>query len=141
MSNIIFDQSSKKAVSIIDLDTIGENKIFYDIGDVVRSWCRTENNRLDQKLLESVFEGYFKTASFLTQEEKISLYSGIKVLILELCARYIIDAYEENYFNLDSSRYDSLYDQNKSKSHELFSYYEDFKNNEEFVKTVVNKYL
>lgn len=141
LNNVRFDQSSNKAVSIVDLDTVGKNKIFYDIGDVVRSWCGTNNNRLDEKLFESVFEGYFKTASFLIQEEKLSLYSGIKILILELCARYIIDAYEEDYFNLDSSRYYSLYEQNKSKLYELYSFYEDFKNKKEFVESIVNKYL
>jgi hypothetical protein len=48
-------------------------------------------------------------------------------MMLELSARYIIDACEETYFRLDPERYPNLYEQNKVKAFAQMRLFNDFK--------------
>ena len=141
LSNIRFDPSGEKAVALFDLDTMGMNKIAIDIGDAARSWCvSTGGNKtsFDLDIFEALIEGYFENSDFLTAEEMVSVSSGLKLVTLELCARYITDTYEESYFKYDSNKYSSLPEQNISRAAELIELYEEIIKNEGEITNIID---
>ncbi len=99
--------------------------------------CNIEN-AFDLDIFESFLDGYFSTVSFFTKEEKEAVPAGIKTVILELSARYITDAFEEQYFRLDKSRYSDLFEQNKSKAQSLIKLYKDFVNKTQEIKDIIS---
>ena len=131
--NFIFDENEKKALCLIDLDTVSNDHIIIDIGDALRSWCMVyEDGRavIDKHIFKSFMEGYFMNAGFLTNREISAIIDGVKIVTLDLCSRYLTDAFKEEYFKLDYSKYDSLYEQNISKASGLVSFYGDISDNE-----------
>jgi Ser/Thr protein kinase RdoA (MazF antagonist) len=133
LNNIRFDETGKKAIAIVDLDTLGVNKIIIDIGDAIRSWCHKltevdgKEDLFDLHTFESITSGYLSTAVFMTREEIECIPEGVILMMLELSARYIIDACEETYFRLDPERYPNLYEQNKVKTFAQMRLFNDFK--------------
>jgi Ser/Thr protein kinase RdoA (MazF antagonist) len=133
LNNIRFDERGQKAIAIVDLDTLGTNKIVIDIGDAIRSWCHKfrevdgEDDLFDLDTFRCMMSGYLSTAVFMTREEINSIPEGVVMMMLELSARYITDAYEESYFRLDSERYPNLYEQNKMKAFAQMRLFNDFK--------------
>jgi Ser/Thr protein kinase RdoA (MazF antagonist) len=132
LNNIRFDEAGKNAIAIVDLDTLGTGKVVIDIGDAVRSWCHRlkdtdgEDDLFDLSVFRSIMSGYLSTALFITREEIESIPHGIALMMLELSARYISDAYEESYFRLDNERYPNLFEQNKAKAFAQMRLYDDF---------------
>jgi hypothetical protein len=120
----------------LDLDTLGRNKIVIDLGDAVRSMCNIQN-AFDLDIFESFFDGYISTASFITNEEIDAIPEGINTIMLELSARYITDAFEEQYFRLDQNSYDNLFKQNKMKAELLIKLYKDFQSKLKSVKDII----
>ena len=47
-------------------------------------------------------------------------------MALELSARFTIDAFEECYFNLDSSKYTNLFEQQKKRAENQYDFYKEF---------------
>lgn len=143
ISNVRFEETGHKAVCLIDLDTMGRNKIVYDIGDTVRSWCMVLEKgevAFDLALFRAIIKGYMPTAKFLTVSEKLAIKDGIKIVTLELCARYITDAYEEKYFKLDKRKYTSLVEQNSLKAINLINFYEEIKKRGAEIDKIIGKY-
>lgn len=76
-NNILFDKN-KKALCLIDLDTIMKGYFHYDYGDAVRTIVNTANEDeidltkvgFNTSLFESFIEGLSLNADFLTPEEK-----------------------------------------------------------------------
>ncbi|HSG30774.1 MAG TPA: phosphotransferase, partial [Thermodesulfobacteriota bacterium] len=120
LSNIRFNENQTKAICLLDLDTLGRNKIVIDLGDAIRSFCNTQN-KFDLEIFRSLMEGYFNSVSFLTHEEIDHIPAGIKTIVLELAARYITDAIEEKYFKLEEMKFPTLYVQNTTKAQSLIS--------------------
>ncbi len=131
ISNVLFDNNGKKALTLIDLDTFTHNTIAIELGDALRSWCMPEGEdskivTFDLAIYQKTLEGYFSTAKFLTLEEKNSIPFGVKLITLELATRFLIDAFEENYFILDSSKYQNLFEQNKKRAENQFQFFNKF---------------
>ncbi|MFQ5786707.1 MAG: phosphotransferase enzyme family protein, partial [Thermodesulfobacteriota bacterium] len=143
INNIRFDQKGRIALALLDLDTLGRDKIIIDIGDAVRSWCSNDegNAIFDLEIFEKMMSGYLSTAKFITREEKESIPEGIVMMILELSARYITDAFEESYFKLDTESYPNLYEQNKSKAVFQMLFYDDFQKKRRRIDQVIKRYL
>jgi len=137
MSNVRFNEKQYEAISLLDLDTLGTNKIVIDLGDAIRSFCNIQD-KFDLKIFESIVKGYCSTALFLTKEEKDAIPTGIKTIILELSARYITDAFEEQYFKLEHNRYSNLFEQNKLKAESLIKLYKDFQNKAQAVEDIIS---
>lgn len=131
ISNVRFDREGKQAIALIDLDTLARHKIVIDLGDAIRSWCNPaeeddeRHTNFDLKLFTSFIVGYFETAEFLTQEEANAIIEGTELIILELAARFIADAFNESYFRLNTKRYPSLYEQNRAKTRAQMKLYFD----------------
>ena len=138
--NFIFDKSEKEALCLIDLDTVSNDHIIIDIGDALRSWCmiyQDDRAVIDKHIFKSFMEGYFLNAGFLTNHEISAIIDGVKIVTLDLCSRYLTDAFREEYFKLDYSNYDSLYEQNISKASGLVSFYGDISDNENELTEIV----
>lgn len=110
ISNLLFNEN-KKAVGIIDFDTIIEHFPAVDLGDALRSWCNKTseddaNAVIDEGLLEAALAGY---AAGLTREleadERALYLRTTKLIALELTSRFLIDVVRDNYFGFDSARY------------------------------------
>jgi len=74
----------------------------------------------------SALGGYFLTARFLTKEERDAIPHGVKLLTLELAARFVVDAFNENYFVLNSSKYKNLFEQNKKRAENQYEFFQKF---------------
>ncbi|MGI9533740.1 MAG: phosphotransferase enzyme family protein [Thermodesulfobacteriota bacterium] len=143
ISNVRFEETGNKAICLIDLDTMGRNKIVYDIGDAVRSWCMVAKKgevSFDLGLFKAIIKGYMSTAKFLTIPETLAIKDGIKTVTLELSARYITDAYEEKYFRLDEKKYTNLVEQNTLKAVNLINFYHEFKKKDGEIDKIISKY-
>jgi len=99
ISNILFDRESGRAVTIIDLDTVGPGLLQHDIGDCLRSVCNTYGEEavpdtvtFDLTFCKGVLEGYFNGAEgLLTPEDCDLIYDGIQAITYELGLRFFMD--------------------------------------------------
>ena len=134
ISNVIFDKDGTKALSLIDLDTLSYGTMNIELGDALRSWCMvggedTKNVRFNINIYNSALKGYFSVVKFLTNEEKKSISQGVQLMTLDLAARFIIDAFNESYFTLNSLKYKNLFEQNKKRAENQMKFFEKFTNN------------
>ncbi len=131
INNILFDESGKHAIAVLDLDTFTEKTLAIELGDALRSWCMpggedTEEAHFDLDIYNSALDGYYSTAKFITEEEKESIPYGVKLISMGSMARFVTDAFNESYYKLDSSKYKNLFEQNKKKAENQFAFYKEF---------------
>lgn len=121
LNNILFDAASRKALCIIDLDTVMPGLSLYDFGDSIRTGASTgaEDERdlskveLNLSLFETFTEGFLKgCAGSLTPLEISLLPMGAKLMTYECGIRFLTDyllgdvyfrIHRENH-NLDRAR-------------------------------------
>jgi Ser/Thr protein kinase RdoA (MazF antagonist) len=130
IANILFNDQ-EDVIALIDLDTFMNSTIATELGDALRSWCMSGGEDadvviFDREVYRKALHGYFSTAIFLSEIEKKSISHGVKLITLELTARFIIDAFDENYFRLDLSKYKTLFEQNKKRAENQFSFFKEF---------------
>jgi hypothetical protein len=110
ISNFLFDSSTLKAKSLIDLDTMQANSILYDIGDCLRSACNPAGEDcIDPAVVcfhldyaEKILRGFFTSGIELNEAEKTHIPLAVKTITLELAIRFLTDHLEGNpYFNVD----------------------------------------
>lgn len=110
IANILFDKKSDKALTLIDLDTVGPGLILQDLGDCLRSCCsRTEENAYDDVVeCEPVYAaqavaGYLEEND-LSRFEQEHLYTALHLITFELGVRFLADYLEGNrYFKVRNS--------------------------------------
>jgi Ser/Thr protein kinase RdoA (MazF antagonist) len=109
LDNILFDSNSRRAVSIIDLDTVMPGLIHHDIADCLRSCCNTagespeqpERVEFDIDVCRAVLEGYAGAGGLTGEREAGYLYDAIRIIPLELGMRFLTDYLEGNrYFKV-----------------------------------------
>ena len=92
LNNILFDKTTKKALCIVDLDTVMPGLSLYDFGDSIRFGASTgaedepdlSRIELDLTLFEAFTEGFLKgCAGSLTPEEIRLLPMGAKLMTYE----------------------------------------------------------
>lgn len=100
VDNILIDDESAKAVSIIDLDTVKPGLVHYDIGDCLRSCCNPAGEEttdlhtvtFDTQLCRVILEGYLQEAAhFFTPADYGYVYEGIRLITFELGLRFFTD--------------------------------------------------
>lgn len=121
LNNILFDASTRKALCIIDLDTIMPGLSLYDFGDCIRTGASTgaedepdlSKLELDLSLFETFTKGFLKgCAGSLTPLEIKLLPMGAKLMTFECGIRFLADFLSgDTYFkihrenqNLDRAR-------------------------------------
>jgi len=107
VNNILFDQKTNLAMSIIDLDTVKSGLIHYDIGDCLRSGCNPlgeevaewESVNFDVELCSAILAGYLEIGrDFLTEYDYAYIYEAIKVITFELGLRFFTDYLAGNQY-------------------------------------------
>lgn len=143
-SNVRFDDNGTEAIALLDLDTLGRGSIIIDLGDAIRSWCDTpqgtEKSSFNLSYFEAFLRGYFREVSFLNREEKASVLEGAELLMLELTARFLADAFEESYFKFDPEKYESLFEQNHVQASRQLTLYEDLQHKRPEARALLEQY-
>jgi hypothetical protein len=100
VNNVLFDDQTGEALSVIDLDTVMPGLAPYDFGDMVRTMtCPAAEDerelaqvRVHFPLFEAVARGYLSTAGeFLTRGEKDALVLAGKLITFETGIRFLAD--------------------------------------------------
>lgn len=100
VDNILIDDATGQAVSIIDLDTVKPGLVHYDIGDCLRSCCNPAGEettdlasvRFDLDLCRDILTGYLNEAArFFTPYDYAHLYDAIRLITFELGLRFFTD--------------------------------------------------
>jgi hypothetical protein len=107
VNNIMIDEATGQAVSIVDLDTVKPGLVHYDIGDCLRSCCNPLGEettdfdavRFETDLCQAILQGYLPLAkSFLDDNDYAYLYDAIRLIAFELGLRFFADYLEGNVY-------------------------------------------
>ena len=111
INNIMIDRDSKKAIAIIDLDTVKPGLIHYDLGDCLRSGCNILGEEttdlqavtFNLDLAGAILQGYLAVArDFITSQEVNYIYDSIRLITFELGLRFFTDYLNDNiYFKVN----------------------------------------
>ena len=120
LNNVMLDKDTRKALCVIDLDTVMPGLTAYDFGDSIRFGASTarEDERdldkvgLDLNLYRRFTEGFVPACGALTKTEIETLPMGAKLMTLECGVRFLTDFLDGDvYFsvarpdhNLDRAR-------------------------------------
>jgi len=112
---VMIEESTGRAVSLVDLDTVKPGLIHYDIGDCMRSGCNPlgeeteqwEAVQFDPEIGAAILEGYLTQArNFLTEADYEYLFDSIRLLTFELGIRFFTDHLAGNvYFKVKHSEH------------------------------------
>jgi hypothetical protein len=93
VNNVLLDNATGKAVSLIDLDTVKPGLVQHDLGDCLRSGCNPLGEettdfgsvRFDLHICREIIRGYLSQArDFLTPGDYDCMYDGIRLIAFEL---------------------------------------------------------
>lgn len=120
LNNVMLDAQSRKALCVIDLDTVMPGLLAFDFGDSIRFGAATaaEDERdlsrvsMDLELYRIFARGFIGACPALTEEEYVSLAWGARIMTLECGLRFLTDYLDgDHYFaihrpehNLDRCR-------------------------------------
>ncbi|MEM6797042.1 MAG: aminoglycoside phosphotransferase family protein [Acidobacteriota bacterium] len=115
-SNLRFRRSADavEGICLLDLDTLGPQRLACEMGDAWRSWCNVgledepELARFESGLFTASATAWLEAlekAGGLEPEERDSLVPGIERICLELAARFCRDAVVNRYFREDRDRH------------------------------------
>lgn len=111
LNNILYDTASKKALCLIDLDTLMPGYFHHDFGDAVRTLCSTvsENERdlalldFNWELFQAFSKGYFKKMKdTLVDGEWIALPLSVELMPFIMGLRFLTDyLYGDVYYKVE----------------------------------------
>lgn len=120
INNLLLDEKTRKAVCVIDLDTVMPGLSSYDFGDSIRFGAATakedelnlDKMTMDLSLYEIYAKGFVGELSGLSKEEIMSFPLGAKTMTMECGVRFLTDYLDgDHYFaihreghNLDRAR-------------------------------------
>ena len=120
LNNVMLDAETKKALCVIDLDTVMPGLSLYDFGDSIRFGASTaaEDEKdlskveMSLDLFRTYTRGFLQECPGLTEQERKMLPMGAKMMTLECGVRFLTDYLDgDNYFkthyethNLDRCR-------------------------------------
>ena len=142
LNNVLFDAKTRRALCIIDLDTVMPGSALYDYGDSIRFGAATaaEDERELDKMEMSlerfrVFtRGYVRACPGLTQKELELLPLGAKVMTMECGVRFLTDHIDgDNYFSIHREG------QNLDRAHTQFKLVADMERKWDKMKESVNE--
>lgn len=120
LNNILLDAKTRKAVCVIDLDTVMPGSVLYDFGDSIRFGAATAaEDEKDLSKMEMSIErfrvftrGYLYACPGLTEKELALLPLAAKTMTLECGVRFLTDYLDGDHYyavhrdgqNLDRAR-------------------------------------
>jgi Ser/Thr protein kinase RdoA (MazF antagonist) len=109
--NVLFDETSGKAVALVDLDTVQPGLLHHDLGDCLRSCCNPAGEspkdpgeaRFDLGIARAILGCFLdETRSYLSPEDYRYLPDAIRLIPFELGLRFLTDHLEgDKYFKTD----------------------------------------
>ena len=100
INNVLFDPDTRKAVCVVDLDTVMPGLAGHDFGDAIRSAGNSMGSSslefdkvcLNMEVFEAFAKGFLSyTKDLFSQDEIDSLPDSCLVMTLELASRYLDD--------------------------------------------------
>jgi len=118
VNNVMIEESTRRAISLVDLDTVKPGLIHYDIGDCMRSGCNPLGEETEQweavqfepEIGNAILTGYLTEARrFLTAADYEYLFDSIRLLAFELGVRFFTDYLMGNvYFKVKHPEHNLL---------------------------------
>ena len=157
-NNILFDVKTKKALCMIDLDTVMKGSLLYDYGDAIRFGASTaledetdlDKVGIDFELFESFTEGFLlemkpkenelieNSTKPISKEEIRLLYDGYHIITIELAMRFLVDyLLGDIYFRIDKKRPQH----NLERARNQMKLVTEIEANEKKLKEIINKIL
>lgn len=112
LDNVLFDRAGRRAVSLVDLDTVQPGLWLQDLGDCVRSSCNRcgeapsggAQAQLDLRLFAAFLGAYAaETRGLLTPAEIALVFEAVRLIPLELGLRFLTDHLEgDRYFRVSA---------------------------------------
>ena len=145
ISNLRFDHQGQ-GNCLIDLDTLGQMRWPFEMGDALRSWCNPNKEdkgetALNLDLFDGALAGYASVDISVSEQERKALVDGLIQICLELSARFLSDTLNENYFAWDSTRYPSHGAHNLSRAQAMWELYNSVKKQRLQAEQIVNSYF
>ena len=109
INNLLLDEKTRKAVCVIDLDTVMPGLSSYDFGDSIRFGAATAKEdelNLDKmtmslELYETFARGFVGELQGLSKEEIMSFPLGAKTMTMECGVRFLTDYLDgDHYFSI-----------------------------------------
>ena len=109
LNNVMLDARTRRALCVIDLDTVMPGLAAYDFGDSIRFGASTgaEDERdlariaLDLGLYETFTRGFVRACGEMDAAERESLPFGAKIMTLECGLRFLTDYLDgDHYFSI-----------------------------------------
>ena len=100
INNVLYDTISRKAVSVIDLDTLMPGYFIYDLGDMVRTYvCPVSEEERDyskilfrKEFYDALLEGYLsQMESVMSAKEKAAISFAGKMMTYIMALRFLTD--------------------------------------------------
>ncbi len=111
LNNVLFDNSTDRALCLVDLDTVMPGCVLYDFGDMVRTMTSgaEEDERdlskvnVDLKRFDALVRGYLESArGMLTPDEIANLVLSGRVMTYMIGIRFLTDYLSgDTYFRTD----------------------------------------
>jgi Ser/Thr protein kinase RdoA (MazF antagonist) len=111
LDNFLFDEERRRAISLIDLDTVRSGLPHHDVADCLRSCCNVAGESpgqdsaagYDVEICRAILQGYFGAAETAPGDiDAAHLYAAIRLIPLELGMRFLADYLTgDRYFKTD----------------------------------------
>jgi Ser/Thr protein kinase RdoA (MazF antagonist) len=111
-NNFLFDERGGFA-GLVDLDTFMDHNLYVELGDALRSWGR-RGEAVEAEAILAGLRGYAQTGNLRALQPEL-LLQGIQLMTLELGMRFLLDWFEDCYWNWDPQRYASRRDHNLAR--------------------------
>lgn len=109
LNNVMLDDTTRKALCVIDLDTVMPGLRAYDFGDSIRFGAATapedetdlSKTEMSLELFRVYAKGFLSACPGLTQTERDALSMGSKLITLECGVRFLTDYLNgDKYFKI-----------------------------------------
>jgi Ser/Thr protein kinase RdoA (MazF antagonist) len=113
ISNLIFREHPLRGVCLVDLDTVAQGTMAFELGDAMRSWCNPRGEdagsvTFDLSIFRAAIAGFRSEAeAIVSHDERVSIVVGLETVCIELAARFAVDAFDDRYFGWDPARFPS----------------------------------
>lgn len=122
VNNILFTPDGRRALCLIDLDTLGRMALPLELGDAFRSWCNPAGEDsaracFSPELFEAGVGGYAAASGgFVTAAERAGIVAATLTIYVELAARFCADALNESYFGWSPAAFASRGEHNQVRA-------------------------
>ena len=144
LNNIMIDNTTRRGICVIDLDTVMPGLAVNDFGDSIRFGASTADEdepnldlvSCDMNLYELYVKGFLKgCAGQLNEQEILMLPTGAKVMTFECGMRFLTDYLEgDHYFRVHRENH------NLDRCRTQFRLVEDMEKKWDLMNSIVKKY-